>query len=48
MKSPTSNLQVPEKFQTSNIKVGASLKLELGFCRFSGAWMLVLGAFISL
>jgi predicted metalloprotease len=46
MKAPNSKLQAPEKFQTSNIKNSASVKLELGSWCFSGAWMLVLGALI--
>jgi hypothetical protein len=46
MKAPNSKLQAPEKFQTSNIKDGAGLKLELGSWCFSGAWMVVLGALI--
>jgi hypothetical protein len=48
VKAPTSKLQAPEKFKTANSKGGASLKLELHSGRFSGAWRLVLGAFILL
>jgi hypothetical protein len=46
MKHPSTKHQHPEKLQTSTSnKKRTSLGLELGAWNFSGAWMLVLGAF---
>jgi hypothetical protein len=46
MKAPNSKLQHPEKLQTSTSNQERTpLGLELGVWNFSGAWMLMLGAF---
>jgi hypothetical protein len=46
MKAPSTNIQAPEKFQAPSFKTsGRGEALEFGFWSFSGAWMLVLGAF---
>jgi hypothetical protein len=42
-KAPSSNIQAPEKFQTSKTSRTRSL-LELGASCFSGAWSLGFGA----
>jgi hypothetical protein len=46
MKAPSTNIQAPEKFQTPNFKQRGCAELKFGIWSFSGAWMLVLGAFI--
>jgi hypothetical protein len=46
MKAPNSKLQVPEKHQTLSSKAELiARRLDVGAWSFSGAWMLVLGAF---
>jgi hypothetical protein len=46
VKAPTSNIQAPEKLQTSSFN-HAPQRLEFGAWNFSGAWMLVLGGFVK-
>jgi hypothetical protein len=46
VKAPNSNVQAPEKFQAPNFKLTGIWSLGFGVCSFSGAWMLVLGAFL--
>jgi hypothetical protein len=45
MKHPNSKLQAPEKHQTPSTNNLRVLPLIFGTWNFSGAWMLVLGAF---
>ena len=49
MKAPSTKLQHPEKHQAPNSEPNRAQSgevfLELGIWNFSGAWMLVLGAF---
>jgi hypothetical protein len=47
-KTPNTNIQAPEKFQTSRFQAAKKRpKLIIGFWCFSGAWMLELGAFFQ-
>jgi hypothetical protein len=43
-KTPSTNIQAPEKLQTSMSKMHRLFFLELGNWNFIGAWMLELGA----
>src|ERR1035438_4329944 len=45
-KAPNSKPQHPRKLQITNTKGAACLRLELRGWHFSGAWRLVLGAFM--
>jgi hypothetical protein len=46
-KTPSTNIQAPEKLQAPNFKRGAGDFLEFEVWSFSGCWSLEFGAFIS-
>jgi hypothetical protein len=47
MKTPSTNIQAPEKLQASSFQNNNAARLLFEIWSFSGCWSLVLGAFLE-